>query len=77
ENDCVQGISLRAISGPLLHTLAYILASLINIPVALRLQAWGRQGATYHVELKAIVLLHQTQHKHAETCNGTTNNVSN
>lgn len=24
---------------------------------------------TYHVELKAVVFLHQTQHKHAEPCN--------
>lgn len=34
-----------------------------------------RQSATHHVELEAVMLLHQTQHKHAETCNNMTNTV--
>lgn len=54
---------------------ACISASLINKPVSSRLEANRRQGAAYHVELKAIVLLHQTQHKHAETCNNRTSNA--
>lgn len=50
----------------------YILASLMNKPVALRQDAQSMQGSTYHVKLKAVMFLHQTQHKHTETCNNRT-----
>lgn len=50
------------------YLLACILASLINNSVAFRLVTWRRQAASYHVELKAVVFLHQTQHKHTKTC---------
>lgn len=47
----------------------------INNPAASRLQVGRKPGDTYHVELKAVVLLHQTQHKHAEPCNNTAQNI--
>lgn len=58
-----------------IHLRVRILASFINNPVALRPEAKRRQSATHHVELKAVVLLHQTEHKHAESCNNMTNTV--
>lgn len=56
-------LTVSQIRETLAHFSACMLASLINHPAALR------QQATYHVELEAVVFLHQTQHKHTETCN--------
>ncbi len=71
-NDFVSDMSIRATVAHFSpYTRLYFSYSLINNPAALRLEARRRPGATYHVELKAVVFLHQTQHKHAETCNRT------
>lgn len=53
-----QDISTGALLWPTSPYTRLYLRFLINNPTALRLEARSRPGATYHVELKAVVFLH-------------------